>query len=54
MYAIRSYYELLYGEAWWGQGKFFVTYNPNLKTVSDLKGKRVSLGLRSQSRNNFV
>jgi TRAP transporter TAXI family solute receptor len=42
-------FKLLYGEAWWGQGKFFVTYNPKLKTVSDLKGKRVSLGLRSQS-----
>ena len=46
---VRIPFKLLYGEAWWGQGKFFVTYDGNLKTVSDLKGKRVSLGLRSQS-----
>ncbi len=42
-------YKLLYGEAWWGQGKFFVTFNPEIKSVADLKGKRISLGLRGQS-----
>lgn len=42
-------FKLMYGEAWWGQGKFFVTFNCNLKTMADLKGKRVSLGLRGQS-----
>lgn len=42
-------FKLLYGEAWWAQGRFFVTFDPNIKTVADLKGKRVDVGLRSQS-----
>jgi uncharacterized protein len=42
-------FKLLYGETWWAQGKFFVTFDPNIRTVADLKGKRISLGLRSQS-----
>ncbi len=42
-------FKLLYGETWWGQGKFFVTFDPNLKTPADFKGKRIGLGLRSQS-----
>src|SRR5687767_4989890 len=42
-------FKLLYGETWWAQGKFFVTFDPSIKTPADLKGKRVSLGLRSQS-----
>jgi TRAP transporter TAXI family solute receptor len=42
-------FKLLYGEMWWPIGKFFVTFDPNIKSLADLKGKRVSLGLRSQS-----
>jgi TRAP transporter TAXI family solute receptor len=42
-------FQLLYGETWWGQGKFFVTFDQNLRRVADLKGKRISVGLRSQS-----
>ncbi|MFQ5774858.1 MAG: TAXI family TRAP transporter solute-binding subunit [Kiloniellaceae bacterium] len=42
-------FKLLHGEAYWAQGKFFVTTNPDIKTIADLKGKRVSLGLRGQS-----
>jgi TRAP transporter TAXI family solute receptor len=42
-------FKLLYGETWWAQGKFFVTFDPRIKTPADFKGKRVSLGLRSQS-----
>lgn len=42
-------FQLLYGETWWPIGKFFVTFDPNIKSIADLKGKRVSLGLRSQS-----
>lgn len=42
-------FKLLYGETWWAQGKFFVTFDPKIKSISDLKGKRISLGLRSQS-----
>lgn len=46
---VRIPWKLLYGEAWWGQGKFFATFDCSLKSISDLKGKRVSLGLRGQS-----
>lgn len=46
-------FKLLYGEAFWGQGKYFITYDPNLKTPADLKGKRIALGLRTQSDFGF-
>jgi len=42
-------FKLLYGETWWAQGKFFVTFDPRIKSPADFKGKRVALGLRSQS-----
>ncbi|MBZ8133186.1 TAXI family TRAP transporter solute-binding subunit [Afifella sp. IM 167] len=42
-------WKLLYGEAWWGQGKFLATFDCSLKSLADLKGKRISLGLRGQS-----
>lgn len=46
---IKIPFKLLYGEGWLGQGKFLATFNCNLKTLADLKGKRISLGLRGQS-----
>lgn len=42
-------FKLLHGDAYWPQGKFFVTTDPNIKTLADAKGKRISLGLRGQS-----
>ena len=42
-------FQMLYNEAVPYHGKFFVTFNPKIKTVADLKGKRLSLGLRGQS-----
>jgi hypothetical protein len=42
-------FKLLYGETWWGQGKFFVTFDPTIKSPADFKGKRIALGLRGQS-----
>ncbi len=42
-------FKLLHGEALWAQGKFFITNDPDIKTVADMKGKRISLGLRGQS-----
>jgi TRAP transporter TAXI family solute receptor len=42
-------FRLLYGETWWGQGKFFVTFDPNIQNMVDIKGKRVSIGTRSMS-----
>lgn len=46
-------FQLLYGEAWWAQGKFFVTFDPAIKSPADFKGKRIGLGLRSQSDWGF-
>jgi uncharacterized protein len=46
-------FKLLFGEAFWGQGKFFVCLDPSLKTPADLKGKRIALGLRTQSDFGF-
>lgn len=42
-------FKLLYGDAFWIQGKIFLTFNPAIKTMADVKGKRISLGLRGQS-----
>lgn len=46
-------FKLLFGEAFWGQGKYFITYDENIKTPADLKGKRIALGLRTQSDFGF-
>jgi TRAP transporter TAXI family solute receptor len=46
---IRIKFKLLYGEGLVAQGKFFVSLDPNIKRVEDLKGKRVSIGLPTQS-----
>jgi TRAP transporter TAXI family solute receptor len=42
-------FKLLYGEMWWPIGKFFVTFDPRVKAPADIKGKRLSIGLRGQS-----
>lgn len=46
---VRIPFKFLYGGAWWAQGRFLVTYNEELDSVEDLKGKTISLGLRTQS-----
>lgn len=46
---VKIPFKLLYGEAWWGQGKFLATFDCSLDSMADLEGKRVSLGLRGQS-----
>lgn len=46
---INEKFKLLYGEAYWTQGHWWVTFDPELKTISDLKGKKLGLGLRTQS-----
>lgn len=42
-------FKLLYGDGMVQQGKFFVTLDPEIKSISDLKGKRISIGLPTQS-----
>ncbi len=46
-------FKLLFGEAFWAQGKYFLTYDPEIKTPADLKGKRIAVGLRTQSDFGF-
>jgi TRAP transporter TAXI family solute receptor len=46
---LKEKFMLLYGEAWWTQGHWWVTFDSNLKKVSDLKGKMLGVGLRTQS-----
>ncbi len=42
-------FKLLYGEGGVAQGKFFVTFDPDISSIDDLKGKRISIGLPTQS-----
>lgn len=42
-------FQMLYNEAIPFHGKFWVTFQDDIKNAADLKGKRVSLGLRGQS-----
>ena len=42
-------FKLLHGEGYWAQGKFFVTTDPNIKSIADMKGKKISIGLLGQS-----
>ena len=44
---------LLYGEAFWVQGHMWVTFDPSLKKIADLKGKKLGIGLRTQSDWGF-
>lgn len=46
---IKEKFLLLYGEAWWTQGHWWVTLDPKLKKISDFKGKKLGIGLRTQS-----
>ncbi len=46
---IKIKFKLLYCEAWWGGGKIYISYDPKIKSISDFKNKRVSIGLRTQS-----
>lgn len=50
---VTTPFKLLFGEALWGQGKYFVSLDPKIKTPADLKGKRIALGLRTQSDFGF-
>ncbi len=50
---LNEKFMLLYGEAFWVQGHMWVTFNPKLKKISDLKGKKLGIGLRTQSDWGF-
>jgi hypothetical protein len=41
---VKIPWKILYGETWWGQGKFLGTFDCSLKTMSDLKGKSFAFG----------
>jgi TRAP-type uncharacterized transport system substrate-binding protein len=46
---ITHHFKFLWQIAATAQGRFFVTFDPNIKTIDDMKGKRVDLGLLTQS-----
>lgn len=46
---IKIKWKLLFGTTWAIHGKWFVTFDPKIKTPTDFKGKRIGLGLRTQS-----
>jgi TRAP transporter TAXI family solute receptor len=46
---IKIKWKLLCGSTWWTQGMWFVTTNPKIKSIKDMKGKKIGLGLRTQS-----
>ena len=47
--SIGEKFQLLYGEGYWIIGHYFITLNPKIKKISDLKGKKIAVGLRSQT-----
>ena len=47
--ATDAKFQLIYGEGYWLIGHYFITFDPNLKTMGDLKGKKIALGLRTQT-----
>ena len=46
---VNAKFKLLYGFYWGVTGHYFITLDPNLKKFSDLKGKKLGLGLTTQS-----
>ena len=46
---LRVNWKYLYSEAIWTQGFWMATLNPNIKSLADLKGKRIGLGIPGQS-----
>lgn len=46
---ITENFKMLYGFYWGVTGHFFITLNDKIKTISDLKGKRIGLGFTGQS-----
>ncbi len=46
---IKHHFKFLWQIAANAQGRFFVTFDPAIKTIADMKGKKVNLGLLTQS-----
>jgi len=42
-------WKMLWSEGIASQGMWYITFDPELKTIADLKGKKLGLGLRTQS-----
>jgi len=47
--SIGEKFQLLYGEGYWIIGHYFLTLDPNIKKISDFKGKKLAVGLRTQT-----
>jgi TRAP transporter TAXI family solute receptor len=46
---VKHNFKFLWEIAATANGRFFVTFDPNIKTIADMKGKKVDLGLLTQS-----
>ncbi len=46
---INENFKLLYGFYWGTTGHFFITFNSKIKSISDLKGRKIGLGFYGQS-----
>jgi len=45
---INAKFKFIFGTGWIATGNFFITLDPKLKSFSDLKGKKIGLGLLTQ------
>lgn len=46
---VNEKFKLLYGFYWGTTGHYFITLDPKLKKISDLKGKKIGVGFLTQS-----
>jgi uncharacterized protein len=46
---IKNNFQFLWEVAATGNGRFYVTFDPKIKTIADMKGKKVDIGLLTQS-----
>ena len=46
---VKHDFQFLWEVAATGNGRFFITFDPKIKTINDMKGKKVDIGLLTQS-----
>ena len=51
---VKAPFKLLFGEAFWGQGKYFVSFDPNIKTPADLKGNALRWACARRATSDFL
>ena len=46
---VKNHFQFLWEVAATANGRFYVTFDPKIKTINDMKGKKIDLGLLTQS-----